>query len=217
MMNEEGWLKNADNKIVKCKKISVIKMTGWERDMCWEDCNLLWFPTSPQIPTPDAIRGAAMLGIFGELSLFSIGIGTSLPFQYLGTPELQVEYIYNEIKLNDLNGILIQYSNFKPFYGKFSNKNCKGFIFKFLKEKTKNNYKPFTAGVKIMLAVKRIHPELFRPEIVEDSKKLMFQKVTGSKELFNKIFGDYTEEEVITNINKGVDDFLTLREKYLIY
>ena len=45
-----------DNKIVKCKKISVIKMTGWERDMCWEDCNLLWFPTSPQIPTPDAIR-----------------------------------------------------------------------------------------------------------------------------------------------------------------
>ena len=217
MMNEEGWLKNRHNKVVKCKNLSVIKMNGWKRNMCWEDCNLFLFPTSPQIPTPDAIRGAAMLGIFGELSLFSIGIGTSLPFQYLGTPNLKIEDIYNELDEEVLNGILIQYSHFKPFYGKFPNMNCKGFIFKFPKTEFIDNFKPFTSGIKIMLAVRKVHPEIFKSNMVETSKKIMFEKVTGSNILFEQFFSDCTDEKILKTANKGVLEFLKVRKKYLIY
>lgn len=213
MMNEEGWLKNTEGKAMKCD-VSVIKMSNWKRYMRWEDCDLLWFPTSPQIPTPDAIRGAAMFGIFGELSIFSIGIGTSMPFQYLGTPAMKVNKVYENINKHNFFGTLIQVSHFKPFYGKFANTSCKGFIFKF---PPSQNFAPYTTGIKIMLEVKKIHPELFMPEIVMESRRKMFEKVTGSNQLFNKIFSDATDEEILEVATQGLADFLIKREKYLLY
>ncbi len=213
MMNEEGWLKSTSGKSLKCN-LSILQLEHWHRNMQWEDCGLLWFPTSPQIPTPDAVRGAAMLGIFGELSLFSIGIGTSLPFQYIGTPALKVEKIYKELELEKPNGILTQISHFKPFYGKFPNINCKGFIFKFYKSL---EFRPYTSGIKTILAIRKTHPELFISELVDSARKEMFIKVTGCSELFNKIFHDGSDKEVIDAANCGLKDFLLLREKYLLY
>ena len=213
MMNEEGWLKTSNGKTVKCK-LRILQMEGWRRNMSWEDCGLLWFPTSPQIPTTDAIRGAAMLGIFGELSIFSIGIGTSMPFQYLGTPALKTDLVYKEIKDNKNDGVLIQISHFKPFYGKFPNVNCKGFIFKFYNS---SEFRPYTSGIKTILAIRKIHPELFIPELIDTSRKKMFIKVTGCDDLFNKIFLGGSDEEVLEAANNGLKDFLKIRQKYLIY
>ncbi len=213
MMNKEGWLKNASGKVMKCD-ISVIKMKNWKRAMRWEDCGLLWFPTSPQIPTPDAIRGAAMLGIFGELSLFSIGIGTSMPFQYLGTPAMKAEKVFQKIQKHQLFGTLVQIAHFKPFYGKFPKTTCKGFIFKY---PPSQNFAPYTTGIKIMLELKKIHPELFISEIVMENRKKMFEKVTGSKNLFQKIFSNATDDEVLEVATRGLSDFLLKREKYLLY
>ena len=75
----EGWLD-----VQKNSGYEIITMDNWKRSMTWEDTGLMWFPTSPNVPTVNSVRGMAMLGAFGELSLFNIGIGTSTPFQYCG-------------------------------------------------------------------------------------------------------------------------------------
>ncbi len=38
-------------------KLTVVAMTGWTRNMVWEDTGLHWIPTSPNIPTIGAARG----------------------------------------------------------------------------------------------------------------------------------------------------------------
>lgn len=214
MMNDEGWLKNADGVVQKCD-LTVIKMDGWKRSMRWDDCNLLWFPTSPQIPTPEAVYGAATLGIFGELSLFNIGIGTSLPFRYLGFPDMDENVVYQEIKkFSNDKELMIQPAHFKPFYGKFSQQYCKGFIFCYPKT---YSYSPYTTGVKTILAVRKIYPEMFKTDSVDKAKQEMFNKVNGGPDLFNALFNKGSDENVIAAAQKGLKKFIELRKKYLLY
>ena len=214
MMNEEGWLKNARGETFKCD-LTVITMDGWQRSMRWEDCNLLWFPTSPQIPTPEAVYGAATLGIFGELSILNIGIGTSLPFRYLGFPDMNENAVFNEIKkFSNDKELLIQIAHFKPFYGKFSQQYCRGFIFLYPKT---DSYKPYTTGVQAILAIRKIHPELFNRNNVAENRREMFNKVTGYSALFDAIFDNKSDSEVIAIAQRGLKDFIEFRKKYLLY
>jgi uncharacterized protein YbbC (DUF1343 family) len=214
MMNEEGWLKSANGNIVHCD-LSVIKMNDWTRDMQWNDCNLLWFPTSPQIPSPEAVMGAATLGIFGELSIFNIGIGTSLPFRYIGTPDMDETRIFKEIRkfAND-NEVLIQIAHFKPFYGKFSQQNCRGFIFNYPYSTT---CKPYLTGVKTILAIRKIQPKYFDLKQIPMDRQEMFRKVTGGSELLDLLFDGANDKEILDVAEKGVEHFLQVRMKYLMY
>jgi len=214
MMNEEGWLKNADGVVQHCN-LNVIKMDNWNRSMRWEDCNLIWFPTSPQIPTADAIYGAATLGIFGELSLFNIGIGTSLPFRYLGTPEINDSAVYKQIKFFSKDDeILIQIAHFKPFYGKFANKNCKGLIFCYPKS---NSFEPYITGIRSILAIRKIHPEMFILDSLKQDRIEMFKKVTGGSSLLDALFDDTPDSKIIEIGRKGLVDYKILRKKYFLY
>ncbi|MDR0927113.1 MAG: DUF1343 domain-containing protein [Ignavibacteria bacterium] len=214
MMNDEGWLKNASGVVQKCN-LSVIEMSNWQRNMRWEDCNLLWFPTSPQIPSPEAVYGAATLGIFGELSILNIGIGTSLPFRYIGAPTMNEEFVYQEVRsfCKD-DELLIQIAHFKPFYGKFSQQYCKGLLFSYPKC---DRFAPFTTGVKTILAIRKVHPELFILDNVSKEKQEMFRKVTGSSILLSAIFGGKRDAEVVEIAQRGVNEYLELRKKYLRY
>lgn len=99
-------------------------MKGWKREMCFEDTGLMWFPTSPHIPTVDAIRGAALVGIFGELGILNIGIGTTLPFQYIGSPDFKAEEVLNELNKYNFDGISFFRAQFRPFYAKFKEQTC---------------------------------------------------------------------------------------------
>jgi len=113
MMNEENWLSDSKNQNIKCN-LTIIKMQGWERWMQWEDTQLPWFPTSPNISSPDAIRGIAMLGWIGELSLFSIGIGTNMPFQYFGSPDFSQSLIEFTSDIEFTATRLFPTANFNP-------------------------------------------------------------------------------------------------------
>ena len=104
MINQEGWLPIGKSKMpLKCD-LSIIEMKGWSRWMAWEDCGMLWFPTSPHVPTVNAIRGLAVLGIFGELGIINIGIGTTLPFQYIGMPGFKVKKVIEALSRQNITG-----------------------------------------------------------------------------------------------------------------
>lgn len=213
MMNEELWLGiNESEKNLKCN-LKVIKMSGWERWMAWEDTELMWFPTSPHVPTVDAVRGLACIGIFGEIGLMSIGIGSTSPFQYIGSPNFNSKAVLEFLSTQNLPGIHLSQARFQPFYGMYSGKNVESILFRF---PLSNEFLPYTTGIKIILAIREIHPELFTP----DSKRSgidMFQKVTGTKDLYNALFNNLPVDVVLKISSKGLNEFLILRNKYLLY
>jgi uncharacterized protein YbbC (DUF1343 family) len=213
MINEEGWLNEGLPKNLKCN-LTIIPMIGYKREMAWEDTGLMWFPTSPNVPTVNSARGLAMLGIFGELGIISIGIGTTTPFQLVGSPDFKWQEIRQNLEGKYLNGISLTATRFSPTFGMNSGKTVKGVFLNFNHSEKIN---PFSAGIELFLAIKKVHPEIFNIKAIKDNSKSMFIKVTGTSSLFNAFFNDIPDENVFKIANSSKDDFLQLREKYLIY
>jgi len=216
MINGERWLsKDADGKARQCS-LTVIKAEGWQRWMTWEDTDFQWIPTSPHVPSVDAVRGMAVIGAFGELNIFNVGVGYTLPFQTLGAPDLNGEFLIEALRRTNLSGITLVPVRYKPFYSKFANTECRGVMLAFFPDATR--FKPFTAGVEIMLALRTIQPEYFTPKAIADNLRSMFNKVSGTDKLFDLMFVKKApDEEIRRLITKGVKEFAEMRKKYLLY
>lgn len=205
MINEQNWL--PDN--LKAD-LEVIKMKGWKREMTWENTGLYWFPTSPNVPTINSVRGLATLGIIGELGMISIGIGTTLPFQYIGIMHKNESELLNNVILN---GVELHQTMYRPFFAMYSGKDVKGFFLQF----NSYNFEPYTNSIKILNSLRLIFPDLFNSNLIKDNSKLMFEKVTANKNLLKSIIDGRNEDSIIKIANNGLEDFKKLRKKYLLY
>ena len=205
MINEENWL--PDN--LKAD-LTVIKMKGWKRDMSWENTGLYWFPTSPNVPTIQAVRGLATLGIIGELGIISIGIGTTSPFQYIGIMHKNEIDLLNNVSLN---GIDLHQTKYRPFFAMYSGKDVNGFFLQF----KETDFEPFSNSIKILYSLRKSFPDLFSSESIKENSKSMFEKVTASKALLKAILDGRNEEYIYKLGNQGLDKFIELRKKYLLY
>lgn len=112
MINREGWL----NTPKKCK-LKVVPMQGWQRSMTFEDTGLPWVPASPHIPHKKSPYFYPISGILGELSVFSIGVGYTLPFQTFAADWIDDPSLFAE-KLNEkqLPGLRFRPISYKPYY-----------------------------------------------------------------------------------------------------
>lgn len=208
MINEEGWLKS--NGVSKKCDLSVIKMLNWRREMVWEDTGLQWYQTSPNIRTVDAIRGIAMLGALGELRLFNIGVGTSNPFQIFFSHNLN----YNKLKriLSELKFEGVDFKEEK-IYNERSKNYEKGFFISF---DPKKNIKYYSYGMTLLFELRKVFPNLFLENKIKGSAVEMFKKVTGTEAIFDYLL-EGNERMFKISLNKGLDEFLSLRSKYLLY
>jgi uncharacterized protein YbbC (DUF1343 family) len=203
MINDEGWLPKDENGQPRKCNLAVIKMEGWRRQMIWEDTGLKWFHTSPNIPSVNAIRGAAVTGIFGELGIFNIGIGADVPFQFIGI--LSGRDFINFLDKSPMPGMALSFKK---------NKNNFGYQLDFDKDE---KFAPYTSGIRIFLAIRKANPGLFISSNVKKEKKAMFEKVTGTKNIFHGFFENGSDEDVIKAASDGLKDYLEIRRRHLLY
>ncbi|MDW8220131.1 MAG: DUF1343 domain-containing protein [Bacteroidota bacterium] len=216
MINGEGWLqRDTAGKPRKCL-LTVVRAEGWQRWMTWEDTDFVWIPTSPHIPTIASVRGMALTGIYGEIGLLNVGVGYVLPFQMLGAPTLNVSLFIEAVRKTYLASIAMIPTRYRPFYGKFANTDCNGILFSFTPDAIR--FRPFSACIDILLALKAIHPEFFQLKNISDAQKSMFIKVCGTDKLFEALFLKKVSDDEIRRIaQRGVKEFAEMRKKYLLY
>lgn len=204
MINGEKWTENS-----KQCNLKVVRMEGWERWMAWEDTGLNWIPTSPHVPSSNSVRGIATLGTIGELGVISIGIGTTSPFAYIGSPYLNLDSLRVSYE-----GLYLQKTYFRPFYGMFTGKDVKGFYLKF---NLSNLFKPYTTGLLILNDIAKYNPDILKDENLKSNSIDMFQKVTGTDKILKALKSNLPDEMLISLANSGLIDFLHIRSKYLLY
>lgn len=68
----------------KAASLDVVRMEGWQRTMFFDDTGLTWCPPSPNMPSPLTALVYPGTCLF-EGTSFSVGRGTTMPFQYLGS------------------------------------------------------------------------------------------------------------------------------------
>lgn len=111
------WLNN--NHLVQndlqCK-LSVIKMEGWQRSMTFEDTGLPWVPSSPHIPHAHSADYYPVSGILGELYVYNIGVGYTLPFQVFANNWIDAPQLAGQLNNLNLEGVIFRPIFFKPYY-----------------------------------------------------------------------------------------------------
>jgi len=86
-------------------KLTVVPMRGWNRAMRWPDTELKWVPTSPNMPSYDAVIGYAMVGLGCQNSGWTWGIGRDYPFRGIGYPKKKPDEIIAALEAYKIPGI----------------------------------------------------------------------------------------------------------------
>lgn len=204
MINGEGWIKS--NGVVRKCSLNVIKMEGWRREMVWEDTGLEWFQTSPNVKTVDAIRGLAMFGVLGELRLFNLGVGTDHAFQIFVVPNVNHKKLDALVRNLKFEGV--------TFIRKPDSKHHQNeFLVKFDIEK---DIKYYSYGLILLLELRKEFPSLFSQNKIKPSSIEMFKKVTGTDVIYDCLM-EGNEKKFKNYLVKGIEEFLQIRAKYLLY
>lgn len=210
MAKGERWL-NQSAKL----KLRIIRMQGWKRGITWDETRLEWSPPSPNIPTPDAAFGAAMIGAIGELGILSIGIGTDAPFQRIGSrlvSQERLRCVLDSIKPDRVT--LVDENYTAPFAD--STKTYNGVRFELPDDRKIGDLYPMQ--FKMLKVLLKSDSNLLRSyNALAFGTKNMFDKVTGSRDLRRAIENGGNLDELLRKWKADTENFRKQRRKYLLY
>lgn len=101
---EPGVLKVSDA-VRRRGRLTIVGMQGWQRRMLWPQTGLRWVPTSPNVPSFDAVAGYAMTGLGAQLGGFRHGVGTPYPFRMLSHVAIPQAALAAELNRRGLGGL----------------------------------------------------------------------------------------------------------------
>jgi uncharacterized protein YbbC (DUF1343 family)/uncharacterized lipoprotein YddW (UPF0748 family) len=187
--------------------LTVIKMKGWRRSMMWNETGLQWVMPSPNIDeweTAVVYPGQCLF----ERTNMSEGRGMTKPFIVTGAP-----WVDAEKAAADLNSRGIRGAYFRPLYfiprssGTGSNRSGKP-------------WNEMCGGVEIMLT----DPSVYRSveaslHIIDAYRKTNPDSLVWSPPAIIRKMNEpgVTVEEVVKACQDDVNEFMEVRQKYLLY
>jgi uncharacterized protein YbbC (DUF1343 family) len=156
------------------KKLRVIKMSGWKREMIWEDTGRQWVPTSPHVPEARSAASYVSTGILGELYVINIGVGYTQPFEICGAPWIDGDALAHAMNAQGPKNVTYRPLHFVPFYGTFLTLPCEG-VQVHLDPRTAENLVEINYRLIQTLGAQRLFD-------AAPKRHQMFDKVSGSDE-----------------------------------
>ncbi len=209
LLNGERMLKNG----VSCK-LTVVPMHGWKRSMTFAQTGLPWVPTSPHIPDASTPQYYAAMGMLGELSVVSVGVGYTLPFRTFAAEWIEPQRFAQTLNALKLDGVLFRPITYRPFYGKHKDKTVGGVQVHIIDD----------SRVRLMslpFICLQIHNDLYpekNPFLLADSSRLaMFDKVAGTNQLRTRFARRMRYEDIRDVLQNDVERFRKKSAKYLLY
>jgi uncharacterized protein YbbC (DUF1343 family) len=197
-------------------ELEVVKMEGWRRGMWYKNTHLPWVMPSPNIPTVDTAvvyPGSVML----EGTNISEGRGTTRPFEIIGAPYVEPDELIEELRKDNLPGVIFRPLHFQPMFHKFAGELCGGIQIHVI---DRNVFKPVITGVTIIRAIRRLHPTRFewkQPPYEYVYDKLPFDVINGGSRLREQIEAGAPASKIEHGWREGLNKFGSQRESYLLY
>jgi uncharacterized protein YbbC (DUF1343 family) len=209
MFNEEGWLENG----VKAD-LTVIKMENYSRMMWFDQTGLPWIKPSPNMMTLEtAIVYTATCFIEGTNA--SEGRGTQHPFEWIGAPWIDAKKLADELNSFKLSGIRFEPIEFIPvdiekvtIDPKYEGEKCYGV---YLKVYDRDKFEPVKTAVYILYALKKLFPDNFKWRTAGQDR------LWGTAKVRLMLDEGKKPDEIINLWKDGLDNFLKIRQKYLLY
>ena len=195
--------------------LTVIKANGWKRGMWYDKTGLFWLPPSPNIPTSQTPLFFATTGLM-QAADFSIGLGTTTPFSYVGAENFCGHTLAKELNSLDLDGVL-----FVPKYyqanvadkvrGGYAKRLtlCNGVMIVIT---DRDAYRPVTVQLRIMDTLNRLYGDSINFEYNNDARTRM-----GTDEICDLLAQGKRLDPLIEKWQERAATFKREREKYLLY
>lgn len=208
LMNQEsyaGFSLNAD--------LTVIPMKNYSRAMNYDQTGLPWIAPSPNMPSLDTAAIYPGFCLFEGTNL-SEGRGTDDPFLIVGAPFINGRKWLAAVPEELLTGLTTEVIKFTPksIPGKSENpkykgKACHGLHFTITDQ---DKIKPIELSVALLCAAHSLYPEQY--------KSLRFMDRLWGDESLRTLIGEGKDFQfIMKTTNKGVKQFLSVRDKYLLY
>ena len=208
-LNEEGLLANK----IKCK-LTIIPMKGWKRKMTFEQTGLPWVPSSPHIPHGYSPVFYPISGILGELYVFNIGVGYTLPFQLFAAEWINADSLARNMNSLHLPGLLFRPIHFTPYYSVSKDHVVHGIQVHI------TDYKKAELSLVQFWVLQECHklwPDKNVFELCEKSRLDMFDKVCGTNKIRLEFSKTFKVESILPIWNKDIATFKVKVKKYLMY
>ncbi len=213
-----GELAQMFNDDIHCD-LKVVPMTGWSREMWYNQTGMVWTPPSPNMPTLEtAIVYPGMCLIEG--TRLSEGRGTTLPFEQIGAPFIDPDKLAARLETDShlLPGVFSRPQYFKPMFQKHAGEICAGLQFHIT---DRNKFKPLLTTLALLRAIAEIYSDRLQwriepYEFVSD--RLAIDLLYGNENLRKTLFKPgFSLEELENSWQEELASFSPLRQEYLIY
>ena len=185
MINGEAWLSEG----IKCD-LTIIPVSNYLRS----DQYILPIKPSPNLPNNLSIGHYPSLCFF-EGTTLSVGRGTTMPFQIIGHPGLEMDFTFTPQSTEGAR------------YPKHENELCTGLDLR--------NIKPASALDLSYLIT--MHDEMKSRKLPFFNDDNFFNLLAGTDELKKDIISQKPLEEIKASWEKGLIDYKIKRRQYLIY
>jgi uncharacterized protein YbbC (DUF1343 family) len=196
--------------------LEIIEMSGWRREMQFDETGLPWLFPSPNMPT--YATSAVYPGqVIWEGTNVSEGRGTCLPFELFGAPYLEHRQFLSEIDPADLAGAFLRPVAFEPTSNKYCGRLCNGFQ---LLVTDRELFRPYRTSLALLGTFHKLYSDRFaykEPPYEYEYEKLPLDMILGSRTLREALAAG----ERVSKLEKGwLDDLAEydkLRRRFFIY
>jgi uncharacterized protein YbbC (DUF1343 family) len=209
MLNGEKMLANG----VRCG-LHVVKMSGWSRNMYFEETGLQWVPSSPHVPHKDSPIYYPATGIAGELYAVSIGVGYTIPFQTFAAPWINADSLASALARLNLPGVIFRPTHYKPYYSTLQGKLVHGVQIHI----TDPSVAPLSLlQFYIMQEAHRLWPKKNLFSMCDPSRHSMFDKVCGTDEVRRAFTKSFKVSDIMGLWTDDIPAFRKTATKYFLY
>ena len=200
--------------------LRVVPMSGWTRDMEYEDTGLPWVLPSPNMATPETARvypGGCLI----EGTNLSEGRGTTRPFELVGAPWMHAAAFADALAqagdAEGLDGVLFRAAWFRPGFQKHAGRSCGGVQ---VHVTDRRKARPFATYLILIREARRLAADLFdwrreRYEFVND--RLAIDLLLGRADLRPMLEAGASLAEMEAAWAPGLARFVSERARVLLY
>jgi len=197
-------------------ELEVIRMSGWDRRMYFDDTGLPWVCPSPNLPTLASVvvyPGQVLL----EGTNLSEGRGTTQPFEVFGAPYIDVQKVLQAMESDSLSGMVLRETAFEPTSNKWEGRLCKGFQ---IHVTDREMYRPYRTSLALLRAVRMNHADRFAwkpPPYEYEYERLPIDLICGDPDIRERIETCTPIDEIEASWKKDLEAFADMSRAYHLY
>lgn len=192
---------------------TVVPLEGWRRLHWYDETGLPWILPSPNMPSLETLtlyNGTCLV----EGTNLSEARGTTMPFQFVGSPTLDADALVDDLRARSLPGLAFRRVSFTPMFSKHANALCHG-VHIYAADRDALDAAAF--GVHLLHALKRHDPEFAWVQPNHDERPFFIDLLLGSDHPRLQLDKGASPADVMASWPDEQAAFARRREPFLLY